>query len=264
MRPVITSATNPRVKAAARLRRRRERDARGLFPIEGARVVRRALEAGWPLVEAYVASDIAADDAAAVAAAVEMAGVPVTQLGEAAFRRIAYRERPDGLLAVGRIPPLDLDGISLPPRPLVLVVEAIEKPGNLGAMLRTADAAGVDAVIIASATADPWNPNVVRASQGALFSLPLAAGGATDVAGWLDERGLAVMGADPQPGAAAPWDLDLTGPTAVVIGSEHEGLSAVWRRSAAVAIPMLGTVDSLNASVAAAVLLYEARRQREL
>lgn len=262
MKPVITSATNPRVKAVAGLRRRRDREATGTFPIEGARVVQRALAAGWPLVEAYIAPDMAADDAVAVADAVEAAGVPVVALGDAAFRRIAYREHPDGVLAVGRIPPLDLAGVTLPLEPLVLVVEAIEKPGNLGAMLRTADAAGVDAVVIAAATADPWNPNVVRASQGALFSLPLAAGTAAAVGDWLDERGLAVIGADPLTGAPAPWEVDLKGPVAVVVGSEHAGLSGAWRRSATVAIPMHGTVDSLNASVAAAVLLYEARRQR--
>jgi TrmH family RNA methyltransferase len=262
VRQVITSAANPRVKAVARLQRRRHRDASGTFPIEGARVVGRALGAGWPLVEAYVAPDIVADDAASVSNALEAAGVPLIELSEPAYRRISYREHPDGLLAVGRIPSLDLTAVTLPPEPLVLVVEAIEKPGNLGAMLRTADAAGADAVIIAAATADPWNPNVVRASQGALFSITLAAGTASEVGRWLDEHGLAVIAADPLPAAAAPWDVDLTGPIAIVVGSEHDGLSAAWRRRTTVAIPMLGTVDSLNASVAAAVLLYEARRQR--
>lgn len=262
MRPTITSPANPRIKAVARLRTRRDRDATGTFPIEGVRVVQRAFQAGWPLVEAYHAPDLSGPEAAALADALEAAGVPVLALGDTAFRRIAYREHPDGLLAVGRIPRLDLAALSLPPDPLVLVVEAIEKPGNLGAMLRTADAAGANAVIIAAPTADPWNPNVVRASQGALFSLPLAAATAPTVGDWLEARGVAVVAADPQPGAVAPWEVDLTGPVAVVVGSEHEGLSDTWRQRSTVAIPMLGTVDSLNASVAAAVLLYEARRQR--
>ncbi len=259
---VITSPANPRVKMLAGLKRRRNRDAAGTFPIEGSRVVRRALDASWPLDEAFFAPGLATADAHAVAHALHGTGIEITELGDDAFRRAAYREHPDGIIAVGRTSKLDLDQLDLGAQPLLLVVEGIEKPGNLGAMLRTADGVGADAVIVATPTADVWNPNVVRASQGALFTVAVAARPAVEVAAWLADMRIAAVAAVPRAGAPAPWGVDLTGPVALVVGSEHAGLSDVWQGSIDVAIPMRGAGDSLNASVAAAVLLYEARRQR--
>jgi len=258
----ITSTANPRVKALARLRERRERTITGTFPIEGARVVERALAARWPINEVYVAPGLASPEALEAAAALARAGVPSTELGDEAFHRIAYREHPDGIIAIGSTGDLRLDRLRLPVAPMVLVVEAVEKPGNLGAMLRTADGAGADAVIVADPTIDPWNPNVVRTSQGALFTVPLAATGAEEVVVWLESAGIHAVAATPRPGGPAPWDIDLTGAIALVVGSEHAGLSMRWRNATATAIPMRGAGDSLNASVAAAVLLYEAVRQR--
>jgi TrmH family RNA methyltransferase len=258
---VITSTSNPRIKALARLKQRRHRDAEGRFPIEGARAVIRAVEAGWPLVEALFAPELASGDAVVARAALEGTGVGVIELSDEAFRKIAYRQHPDGVLAIGETRPLGIDALQLPERPLLLVVEAIEKPGNLGAMLRTADGAGADAVIAVDTATDPFNPNVVRASQGALFEVPLAVTPAAAAISHLEDRGVSILAAGPS-GGAAPWEVDLTGPVALVVGNEHAGLSATWAGLPSISIPMAGKADSLNAASAAAVLLYEAVRQR--
>jgi TrmH family RNA methyltransferase len=256
---VIVSTANPRVKALAALGRRGERDRTGRFPVEGLRVVSRALAAGWPVEEIVLAPELATDEALALAG---NSRLPVTELGADAFRRVAYRESPDGILAVARTRPLPLAGLTVPERGFVLVVEAMEKPGNLGAVLRTADAAGVDAVVAADPATDPFNPNVVRASQGSLFAVPLGVAGAAETLGWLEGRGLAVQAARPE-GGRPPWAVDLAGGVAVVVGGEHSGVSSTWDRCPAITLPMAGTADSLNAAVTAAVIAYEARRQRD-
>ncbi|MBA2338223.1 MAG: RNA methyltransferase, partial [Acidimicrobiia bacterium] len=256
--PVITSTANPRVRAIAALSRRSERDQQGLFPVEGVRVIERALAAGWPLDRIVLSPELA------TAAATDLAGrggVRVIELGAEAFRRASYRQHPDGILAVAVARPLPLGDLSMAGDGLVLVVEGIEKPGNLGAVLRTADAAGVDAVIAADGATDPFNPNVVRASQGSLFTVPLAVASAQEAANWLTDRRLAVYVAHPD-GGDAPWDIDLTVGCAVVVGSEHAGLSPLWEGYPAVTVPMAGAADSLNTATAAAVIAYEARRQQ--
>jgi TrmH family RNA methyltransferase len=184
-------------------------------------------------------------------------------LGRAAFDKVSYREHPDGVLAVVPDPSRALADIELGERPLVLVCEAVEKPGNLGAMLRTAEAAGVAAVIAAAPVTDWGNPNVVRASKGTLFAVPVAAAGVDDVLAWLRGNGVAVVVATPD----APdlvTDCDLTGACAIVVGAEHEGVSATLGAGAdhAVRLPMVGRVNSLNVATAAAVTVYEAVRQR--
>lgn len=258
---MITSTTNPRIKSIAKLDRRRNRDETGKFPIEGARMVRRAHEAGWPIVEVYVAPDLVSADAFETARILDAADVRIIDVGEAVFRKISYRSHPDGILAVGRTVPSSLEDLSLPSDAFVLVVEAIEKPGNLGAMLRTADGAGVDAVIAAGQATDRYNPNVVRAAQGSLFSVPFALGEPGRVRDWLAAREITTFAASPD-GTAAPWEVDLTGSVALVVGSEHAGLTGAWDGTSMVAIPMEGSADSLNASSAAAILLFEAVRQR--
>ena len=255
---VIVSTANPRVRALAALGRRSERERTGRFPVEGLRVVTRALAAGWPIDEIVLSPELATPEA------VELAGnsrAPVTELGAEAFRRVAYRQNPDGILAVARTRPLPLAGLTVPDHGFVLVMEAIEKPGNLGAVLRTADAAAVDAVVAADPAIDPFNPNVVRASQGSLFAVPLAVAGAAETLGWLDGRGLTVHVARPE-GGPPPWEVDLAAGGAVVVGGEHAGVSSVWDRCPAVTLPMAGTADSLNAAITASVVAYEARRQR--
>ena len=185
-----------------------------------------------------------------------------TQVSPRAFERLAYGDRADGVILVIRSPGTALDDLQLPAVPLVIVTEDVEKPGNVGAILRSADAVGADAVITAGGT-DLFNPNVVRASVGTVFSVPVASAPAGDVAAWLRDRAIRVV-ASRVDAAALHVDVDLTGPLAIVLGSEAIGLSDAWRGSdvEAVRLPMLGTADSLNVSVAAAALLYEAWRQR--
>ena len=261
----LASPANPRIKAAARLRDRRTREELGLTLIDGARELRRALDAGVEVVEAFVHEPaLAGADARVALDRLRASGVPLHSTTEPAFAKVAFGARADGLVAVVRPPALDLAALRLPPNPLVIVVEGVEKPGNVGAILRTADGAGADAVIAASPRTDLWNPNVIRASAGTAFSVGLAAGPSSLVVGWLRERGVRIVAARVD-GALPYTDADLTGPLAVVLGSEAEGLTRTWAGEdvTAVHLPMHGVGDSLNVSVTAAVILYEARRQRD-
>ncbi len=251
--PDITSPANPRIRALARLERRRERERTGRFLVEGAREIARALEAGL-VVELLVALDAAGHPLVARCTA---RGIPLLTVAEAVLARLSRRARPDGLVAVAA--GLDTT-LPDPLGSLVLVADAIEKPGNLGAMIRTAEAVGASFAASDPVT-DLANPNVIRASQGAVFLATVGAGPAPEVARRLP-TGTTVVVATPE--APTPyWDLDLTVPAAIVVGSEHRGVASRWRSlGIPVRIPMVGRVDSLNASVAAAVLLFEAARQR--
>jgi TrmH family RNA methyltransferase len=263
-RPIITSPSNPRIRAAARLRDRRERDRTGLTLVDGAREVRRALDAGVEVVEAFVAPALAARaDGTAILDRLTAAGTCI-DVAEAALDRLAFGDRSEGVVAVIRTPPVDLGRLVVDADPLVVVAEGIEKPGNLGAILRSADGAGASALVVADARTDPFNPNAIRASLGTIFAVPLAAASSRDVLAWLADHGIRPLAATAR-GVTAYTDEDLRGPTAIVLGSEAGGLSVAWDdpRVTSVRIPMHGVADSLNVSVAAAVLLYEARRQRE-
>ncbi len=178
---------------------------------------------------------------------------------------LAFGDRNEGVVATVRIPDhaFDLDRLRLPPDPLVVVLEGVEKPGNLGAVLRSADGAGADAVIAADPRADLFNPNAIRASLGTIFAVPVAAGGSAAVRDGLRAVGVALVAARVD-ALTAYTEVDLRGPVAIVLGSETAGLSDCWSGDATVPVrlPMLGVADSLNVSIAAAVLLYEARRQR--
>jgi TrmH family RNA methyltransferase len=252
---VITSPSNPRVKRLVRLRRRRDREEEGVTIVEGVDEVRRAIGAGATVREAYRREGHALEGLDP--------GVDVVELSAEAFDKAAVRGPAAGLLAVVDDPTRTLHGLEIGDDPLLLVVEGGEKPGNLGAMLRTADAVGVDAVIVADPTTDVANPNVVRASLGCVFTVPVARASSHEAIAWLRGHGVAIA-ATLVDGAVDLWDARLTGGVAVVIGTEHDGLSDVWPEAAdvAVRIPMSGVADSLNASVSAAVLLYEAARQR--
>jgi TrmH family RNA methyltransferase len=184
------------------------------------------------------------------------------ELGERAFERLAFGDRADGVVLMVRIPDRRLADLELPDAPLVVVTEDVEKPGNVGAILRTADAVGADAVLAAGGT-DLYNPNVIRASIGTVFSLPVVAAPAIEIAEWLRERGVRIV-ASRVDAASLHVEADLSGPVALVLGSEADGLSDAWRGPdvEGVRLPMLGVADSLNVSVAGAVLLYEAWRQR--
>jgi TrmH family RNA methyltransferase len=259
----ITSLTNPRVKAAVRLRDRRERDATGLTIVDGPRELGRALDAGIVVDEAFVCDSLVRTDEARDIVGRLAATVGLTSVTEAVIGKLAFGDRSDGVVAVVRAPDTGLAGLDLRADSLVVVVEAVEKPGNLGAILRTADGAGADAVIAADPRTDLFNPNAIRASLGTIFTRPLAAGSSSDVLDWLAARDIRPIAA--RVDAAQPYtDADLRGPVALVLGSEAEGLRDAWDdpRVEPVRIPMRGAADSLNVSVAAAVLLYEAVRQR--
>ncbi len=261
---VITSTANPRVKHLVELRKRRARDASGLTVVDGYDELVLAIDAGVQVDTLYYCPDLAADpERLGPAETLAARGVPVGRLGRAAFAKASYRESPDGWLAVEALPRGALSDLVLPGSPLVLVAESVEKPGNLGAMLRTAEAAGVDAVIAASAVTDWGNPNVVRASKGTVFAQPIASAPTTEVINWLRAAGLSIVVATPETDVLMT-DVDLTGGVAVVVGAEHAGVSDEWRRAAdsRVRIPMVGRVNSLNVATSAALVVFEAVRQR--
>jgi RNA methyltransferase, TrmH family len=256
---VITSVDNPRIKNALRLRKSRERRRLGLFIAEGRREVERAIAAGLVVREIFHSPDLLPGWTPPATTATPD-GNQDDQLHEVSTRvlaKLGYRAEPEGLIAVVEAPRRELP----PDATLILIAVGIEKPGNLGAMARTADAAGADALLVADAATDPWNPNAIRASTGAVFTLPVVAATHTEVARLPHRKIAAVVGA-PTPHTAA----DYTGPTAILIGAEDTGLDREWQALAQerVAIPMRGrAADSLNASAAAAVLLFEAVRQRD-
>lgn len=242
---MITSVDNQRVKEVVRLRRGRERRASGLFIAEGVREVERAREAGLVIRETFVAPEL-----------LLAWPHPSTEVSARVLAKMAYRPEPEGVLAIVEAPQRTLAEDAT----LILVAVGIEKPGNLGAMARTADAAGADALVIADARSDPWNPNAIRASTGAVFTLPIVQATRDEIAGLPQRKVAAVVGAKTR-----YTDADLTPPTALIVGAEDAGLSDEWKAVAdeQVAIPVSGkTADSLNASAAAAVLLYETLRQR--
>ena len=287
----ITSLQNPRVKQLVKLRDRRPRDEAGVFLIEGYREIRRALEKGIQLGEFYFCPDwFLGENEPALIAQAEAAGAQLFELSKETFAKVAYRERPDGLLAVApqwkrelgdleaivgrclRTPPTPADdtvkgGISEPalqPRdPFLLVVESIEKPGNLGTILRSADAAGCDAVIVCDPVTDIFNPNVVRASTGVLFSVPVVVSDSASVHAWLKQKGIRTAATTPHT-PNLYTQTDLRGSLAVIMGSEQYGLSEFWMKNSdvLVRIPMAGQADSLNVAMATIITLFEAVRQR--
>jgi TrmH family RNA methyltransferase len=260
----ITSLQNPRVKQLVRLRERRERDEAGVFLVEGYREIRRALEKNIALAEIYYAPDwFLGENEPALIEQARAAGAHVFELSKDAFAKVAYRERPDGLLAVAPQWKRSLADLVLKPDPFLLVVESIEKPGNLGTILRSADAAGCDAVILCDAVTDIFNPNVVRASTGVLFSVPVVVSDSATVHAWLREKGIRTAATTPHTDNIYT-NTDLRGPLAVVMGSEQYGLSEFWMKGAdvLVRIPMAGQADSLNVAMATIITLFEAVRQR--
>lgn len=262
----IASVSNPRVKALVRLRDRRHRDDSGLFLVEGYRELDRALEAGVEIVEIYACPGLflGGNEPRLVERAVAAGAEPV-ELGQAPFRKVSYRDRPEGLVAVARRFDTGLERLEATGDPLVLVIEAIEKPGNLGTMLRTADAAGVGAVVVCDPTTDPFNPNVVRSSLGTLFTVPLAVTSTGEAVAALRRLGIRSVATTPAT-SRLHWEADYRGAVAVVVGSEQYGLSEAWLAAAdeRVRIPMSGSADSLNAAMAAGVVLFEAVRQRSI
>ncbi len=262
----ISSPANPRIRAAAGLRERRDREQTGRTLVDGAREIGRAIDAGVVLETVFVCEDLC--QGAACLGLLERIGPAdprVVAVTPAAFARVAFGDRAEGVVAVAVTPPTDLRAIDLPSEPLVAVLEGVEKPGNLGAILRSADGAGLDAVIVADPRTDLYNPNAIRASLGTIFGVPLGAASAAGTIAWLRDHGLRTVVARVD-GSRPYTEADLGGPLVIVLGSEAAGLTDAWSgpEVEAVRLPMLGTADSLNVSVAAGILFYEARRQRDL
>jgi len=270
--PPITSLQNPRIKEAAKLRDHRQRQQQNRFLIDGARELDRAIAAGIQLVEVFVCESLC--ESAESQRVLASLKVPASRarLGEPevwnvspqVLEKICFGQRVEGVVGIARATPRRLHEIALSPTPLVTVVEGIEKPGNVGAVLRCADAAGIDAVLIVGGT-DLYNPNTIRASLGTVFSVPTATAEASEALDWLQAQGLKIFAARLDAGIEYSA-ADFRQPAAIVLGSEARGLSDRWSADDIVPIrlPMRGIADSLNVSATAAVLFYEALRQRNL
>jgi len=260
----ITSLQNPRIKNVVKLRQRASRDEQGILIVEGYRELKRALENHRRPVSLFYCRDFfLGKNEPEIIDQCRSAGAEVISCASTVFAKIAYRERPEGLLALVPQIKCDLPGLKLPPAPLLIVAEAIEKPGNLGTILRSADAAGADAVIVCDRCTDINNPNVVRASIGAIFTVPVVETSSEDAIKWLHKNKIQILAASPH-AKLAYTQADLRRGTAIVVGAEQYGLSEQWMKAAdlQVRIPMRGQIDSLNVAAATTILLFEAARQR--
>ncbi len=256
MPELITSPSNPKVKRLLALQQKSsERRERGLFVVEGRRELQHCIDAGFAVDSVFVCP--------ALLSSAPEAGAKVFEVSEEVYAKIAMREGTEGVVAEVRMPERRLEDLALPENPLVMVLERVEKPGNLGAVLRSADAAGADAVLVCDPLTDLWNPNLIRASVGAVFTVPCVACSSQEAIAWLKARGIRILTAQLQD-SSLYYDCDMTVGTALVMGTEATGLTGQWRQAADahIRIPMLGALDSLNVSVSAAILLFEAVRQR--
>lgn len=265
----ITSPANPRVREAARLRDADARRATGLTLVDGIREISRAVAAGIEIVEAFLDSEARPDDERdALVARLTARGTRLVALARRPFDKLAFGERNEGLVAVARFGPRPLGQFAAAADRAVLVVEGVEKPGNLGAILRTCDAAGIAGVVACGAGTDPANPAAIRASLGTVFAVPLATATTAEAIAWCGRTRRRVVAATPD-GDRLWHAVQLTGPVAILLGSEAHGISAAWREAAnrreigldTIRLPMRGIADSLNVSATAAVLAYESLRQ---
>lgn len=260
----ITSLQNPRLKDLVRLQKRPYRDERGVIVVEGYREVKRMLDnERKPLALFFSPSFYQGTNEPDIVRRCSDAGAELFECSPEAFQKIAYRDRPEGLIALTPQIHRTLAELKLPPQPLLLVAEAIEKPGNLGSLLRSADAAGVHAVIVCDKCTDVHNPNVVRSSIGTLFSVPVIEATSEETLAWLQQHKVQTLAATPHADKEYT-ECDMTRGIALVVGTEKFGLSSKWMDQASerVRIPMLGQIDSLNVAAATTLLLYEAVRQR--
>lgn len=259
---MITSLQNPKVKEVVKLRDRRSRDEAGSFIIEGYRELKRALDAGRQIDTLFYCPELFLGSNEEALKKQCKAALHLECTREV-FAKISYRDRPDGLLAVAPQVHLKLADLKLKKIPFLVVAESIEKPGNLGTILRSCDAAGVDGVIVCDPTTDIHNPNVVRSSVGTLFTLPVVEAGAEETLAYLKKNHIAIVAATPH-AKVEFTEADFKVPLAIVVGTEQYGLTENWMKSAdiAVRIPMFGVADSLNVASATTLLLYEVVRQR--
>ena len=261
----VSSATNPGVKQVVKLRNARTRRETKTFVVEGYREIRRAIEGDVDIEQLWICPELyLGEHEGELVDKATTRGANVIEVSPEPFEKMSYRDRPEGLLAVCKQFDTSLDRLQLTTTPLLLVVESIEKPGNLGTMIRTSAAAAVDGVIVTDPATDVFNPNVVRSSIGTCFLVPLAVCTTSEAIGWLQTHDVAVVAATPDADESL-WGAPMSERTAIVIGSEQYGLTREWLDAAAhrVKIPMPGgVIDSLNAAASAAVLLFEAVRQR--
>ena len=294
----VTSAQNPKIRNLLLLQEKsRARREKGLFVVEGRRELQHCIEAGFVVRTLFVCPELAGGDSFASLGRTKGASLGMTkgaslgrtdgtavgrtvschseetdgrrenplivEIPEALYRKVAYRESTEGVIAEVECRNRTLGQLELPEHPLIVVLESVEKPGNLGAVLRSADAARADAVIVCDPLTDLWNPNLIRASLGGIFTVPTVAASSEETIAWLRARGIRILTAQLQD-SSWYYDVDMTVGTALVMGTESTGLTEAWRRAADAhtRIPMLGRLDSLNVSVSAAILLFEAVRQR--
>jgi TrmH family RNA methyltransferase len=268
MHEVITSLQNPKVKKAFKLTDRKERNTTGLFLIEGYRELKRAADSHITFQTLFICPQLfLGTNENALIDKIRNQGIEVIVCSEQVFQKLSYRDRPDGMLAIAVQMQQSLKDLmaklSSKEDAFLIIAEAIEKPGNLGTILRSADAAGVDGVIVCDRCTDIYNPNVVRASVGTLFTIPVVEASSLDTLRFLQEQKIKVVAATPsaeQTFTAA----HLTGGIAIAVGTEQLGLSEIWMEAAdlKVRIPMYGVADSLNVATATTLLMYEAMRQR--
>lgn len=257
----ITSVQNPYIKSLLQLQDKAKiRKKTGTFIIEGKREIELAVTGGYKLETIlYMPEFVDFDDLCAF----RILGLEQIEISKEVYQKLAYRDTTEGIIAVAKAKSLALTDLKLSENPLILIGEGIEKPGNVGAILRTADAANVDAVIIANPKSDLYNPNVVRSSVGCLFTNQIATASTEEVIAFLKEKNINFYSATLQ-NSTSYHTQDYTKPTALVVGTEATGLTQPWRDEATqnIIIPMQGEIDSMNVSVAAAILLFEAKRQR--
>ncbi|MBL8078917.1 MAG: RNA methyltransferase [Anaerolineales bacterium] len=253
----ITSLQNPKIKYIVKLREdKRQRLRDGFMLVEGCDELTLALSSGLKPESLLTAPELASRS-------IDISNVEITTVTRAVFEKISYRDNPDGWLGIFPIPKRSLEEIKLSASPLVIVTESVEKPGNLGAILRTADAAHVDALLVCDPRVDLWNPNVIRASRGAVFSVRTVEVESSNALAWLRSNKMRVLAATPS-AEEMYTDVNMKEPVAIAVGTEDTGLTDFWMQNAdvKVKIPMLGKVNSLNVSIATALITYEAVRQR--
>ncbi len=260
----ISSAQNPLIKQMVVLQEKsRERKKTGTFVIEGLREIRLAIEGGYEIEQLLFCRDLLSEEE--LDSLVEQVkNTEVISLSKEVYEKAAHRKTTEGVLAIARTKDLAIANLALGDNPLILVAEASEKPGNTGALLRSADAAALDAVLIANPKTDLYNPNIIRSSVGCIFTNNLATGNSEEIISFLKERNIQILAAALREDSTAYDRVDFTKPTAIVVGTEDTGLSKIWLENADrhIVIPMEGKIDSLNVSVSAAILIFEAKRQR--
>lgn len=256
---MISSLANETIKETARLKKASDRKAAGLILIDGAREIELAVKAGVKIDKLFYCPTLIKNSADKFFG---VANDKIWEVSEKVFEKICYKENPDGFLAVAQPRTIELSQIKLSARPLIVILEKVEKPGNLGAILRTAYAVGANAVILNDNQTDLYNPNVIRASEGQIFTQTIVTASVAETVKWLKEKKIKSFGATIS-GAKDYLKVDLSGSAAIVLGSEADGLSAAWLKAAneLIKIPMREGIDSLNVSVSAAVILFEALRQ---